>query len=187
MEDPSIVLIKQCMDSIDIYRYIFHIVCLDMLPTFFTMVLFCQEFEHPDLFWSLSSCMKPLMSIAQTEKTMETWPISDVETWYYLDIILILSWYYLDIILIYLDFTHQKWWHVEMESTTYTSGGGRCAQLLQARQFKTKPPGMCQDSWGSFCTTFDKFFNVHCVTFQELYWQTRIWQLKWFLQHTSII
>eukprot|EP00438_Fugacium_kawagutii_P026397 Skav216155 [mRNA] locus=scaffold3788:74687:92825:+ [translate_table: standard] len=31
-----------------------------------------QEFEHPDLFWSLSSCMKPLMSIAQTEKTMAT-------------------------------------------------------------------------------------------------------------------
>ena len=32
-----------------------------------------QEFEHPDLFWSLSSCMKPLMSIAQTEKTMASW------------------------------------------------------------------------------------------------------------------
>lgn len=32
-----------------------------------------QEFEHPDLFWSLSSCMKPLMSIAQTEKTMDWW------------------------------------------------------------------------------------------------------------------
>ena len=29
-----------------------------------------QEFEHPDLFWSLSSCMKPLMSISQTEKNM---------------------------------------------------------------------------------------------------------------------
>ena len=32
-----------------------------------------EEFEHPDLFWSLSSCMKPLMSIAQTEKTLVTW------------------------------------------------------------------------------------------------------------------
>lgn len=36
-------------------------------------VMSIQEFEHPDLFWSLSSCMKPLMSIAQTEKTMASW------------------------------------------------------------------------------------------------------------------
>jgi len=32
-----------------------------------------QEFEHPDLFWSLSSCLKPLMSISQTEKNMDWW------------------------------------------------------------------------------------------------------------------
>ncbi|CAK9062081.1 tRNA-cytidine(32) 2-sulfurtransferase (Two-thiocytidine biosynthesis protein A) (tRNA 2-thiocytidine biosynthesis protein TtcA), partial [Durusdinium trenchii] len=37
------------------------------------LMLSQQEFEHPDLFWSLSSCMKPLMSIAQTEKTMDWW------------------------------------------------------------------------------------------------------------------
>eukprot|EP00913_Durusdinium_trenchii_P024236 g22755.t1 len=36
------------------------------------LMLSQQEFEHPDLFWSLSSCMKPLMSIAQTEKTMDS-------------------------------------------------------------------------------------------------------------------
>ena len=34
------------------------------------LMLSQQEFEHPDLFWSLSSCMKPLMSISQTEKSM---------------------------------------------------------------------------------------------------------------------
>ncbi|CAE7580786.1 ttcA [Symbiodinium pilosum] len=37
------------------------------------LMLSQQEFEHPDLFWSLSSCMKPLMSIAQTEKNMDWW------------------------------------------------------------------------------------------------------------------
>ncbi|CAE7627898.1 ttcA [Symbiodinium sp. CCMP2456] len=37
------------------------------------LMLSQQEFEHPDLFWSLSSCMKPLMSISQTEKSMDWW------------------------------------------------------------------------------------------------------------------
>ncbi|CAJ1331067.1 unnamed protein product [Effrenium voratum] len=37
------------------------------------LMLSQQEFEHPDLFWSLSSCMKPLMSISQTERTMDWW------------------------------------------------------------------------------------------------------------------
>ncbi|CAE7243491.1 ttcA [Symbiodinium natans] len=37
------------------------------------LMLSQQEFEHPDLFWSLSSCMKPLMSITQTEKNMDWW------------------------------------------------------------------------------------------------------------------
>ena len=41
-----------------------------------------QEFEHPDLFWSLSSCMKPLMSIAQTEKTMASWRMIYSTRWW---------------------------------------------------------------------------------------------------------
>jgi len=37
------------------------------------LMLSQQEFEHPDLFWSLSKCMKPLTSIAQTERSMDWW------------------------------------------------------------------------------------------------------------------
>jgi len=37
------------------------------------LMLSQQEFEHPDLFWSLCKCMKPLTSIAQTERSMDWW------------------------------------------------------------------------------------------------------------------
>eukprot|EP00933_Yihiella_yeosuensis_P051146 TRINITY_DN48_c2_g1_i1.p1 TRINITY_DN48_c2_g1~~TRINITY_DN48_c2_g1_i1.p1 ORF type:complete len:123 (-),score=39.26 TRINITY_DN48_c2_g1_i1:283-651(-) len=30
-----------------------------------------QEFEHPDLFWSLAKTMKPLVSIDRTEKALD--------------------------------------------------------------------------------------------------------------------
>merc|ERR1712048_1495405 len=34
------------------------------------LVLSQQEFEHPNLFWSLLKCMKPLISINHTERTL---------------------------------------------------------------------------------------------------------------------
>merc|ERR1711948_59443 len=37
------------------------------------MMLSQQEFEHPDLFWSLMKSMKPLMSITHTERSLD-WP-----------------------------------------------------------------------------------------------------------------
>merc|ERR1712087_75647 len=35
------------------------------------LMLSQQEFEHPDLFWSLMKCMNPLMSIDKTERTSD--------------------------------------------------------------------------------------------------------------------
>merc|ERR1711972_584994 len=37
------------------------------------LMLSQQEFEHPDLFWSLMKSMKPLMSITHTERSLD-WP-----------------------------------------------------------------------------------------------------------------
>eukprot|EP00930_Biecheleria_cincta_P069297 TRINITY_DN57050_c0_g1_i1.p1 TRINITY_DN57050_c0_g1~~TRINITY_DN57050_c0_g1_i1.p1 ORF type:complete len:1174 (-),score=141.77 TRINITY_DN57050_c0_g1_i1:75-3563(-) len=37
------------------------------------LMLSQQEFEHPDLFSSLIKCMKPLVSIGQTERSMDWW------------------------------------------------------------------------------------------------------------------
>merc|ERR1712151_450083 len=37
------------------------------------LMLSQQEFEHPDLFWSLMKSMKPLMSIAHTERSLDWW------------------------------------------------------------------------------------------------------------------
>mmetsp|Transcript_35163 Transcript_35163/g.80511 ORF Transcript_35163/g.80511 Transcript_35163/m.80511 type:complete len:1137 (-) Transcript_35163:63-3473(-) len=37
------------------------------------LMLSQQEFEHPDLFWSLQRCMTPLMSIECTERSLDWW------------------------------------------------------------------------------------------------------------------
>jgi len=37
------------------------------------LMLSQQEFEHPDLFWSLQRCMAPLMSIECTERSLDWW------------------------------------------------------------------------------------------------------------------
>merc|ERR1712151_675281 len=37
------------------------------------LMLSQQEFEHPDLFWSMMKCMKPLMSISHTERSLDWW------------------------------------------------------------------------------------------------------------------
>merc|ERR1712151_1075275 len=37
------------------------------------LMLSQQEFEHPDLFWSLMKSMKPLMSITHTERSLDWW------------------------------------------------------------------------------------------------------------------